>query len=59
MKPLVWMLSLGVLAACGADGEPVKPSMNTTVGVGGSGAYGATTVAATSGNTSVSVGLGL
>jgi len=28
-----------ILAACGADGEPVQPSVSASVGVGSSGAY--------------------
>lgn len=28
-----------VLAACGADGEPIQPTMNATVGIGSSGTH--------------------
>ncbi|UWQ92163.1 hypothetical protein K3727_05020 [Rhodobacteraceae bacterium M382] len=28
-----------LLSACGADGEPVQPSLNANVGISGSGAY--------------------
>ncbi len=37
------VLSLTVLAGCGADGEPVTPTLNATVGIGpgGVGTYGA------------------
>lgn len=27
------------LAACGADGEPVQPTLNANVGISGSGTY--------------------
>jgi len=27
------------LAACGADGEPIQPTMNASIGVGSSGTY--------------------
>ncbi|WP_420585190.1 argininosuccinate lyase [Ruegeria sp.] len=27
------------LAACGADGEPIQPTMNANIGVGSSGTY--------------------
>ncbi|WP_438826195.1 argininosuccinate lyase [Ruegeria atlantica] len=37
---LVFLISAGfVLAGCGADGEPVQPSMSANVGVGSSGTY--------------------
>ncbi|WP_167740220.1 hypothetical protein [Parasedimentitalea huanghaiensis] len=37
-----WMLSLvavGVLSACGVDGEPVQPSLNAGVSVSNSGVH--------------------
>jgi len=34
MKRIAAMLGLGLfLAGCGADGEPVRPSMNANVGI--------------------------
>ncbi|WP_170573824.1 argininosuccinate lyase [Ruegeria atlantica] len=37
---LVFLISAGfALAGCGADGEPVQPSMSANVGVGSSGTY--------------------
>ncbi|WP_264210968.1 hypothetical protein [Leisingera thetidis] len=33
------LLGLALLAACGADGEPVQPTLNAGVGVGGSGVH--------------------
>ncbi len=37
------VLTLIVLAGCGADGEPIQPTMNATVGVSSNGVntYGA------------------
>ena len=60
MKKLAAALALLTLAACGVDGEPVRPSMATTVGVGSGGdVYGGTSVGATLGNVTVGTGLGL
>ena len=53
--PIVALLAL--LAACGADGDPVRPSISTTVGVGSSGVHTSTSVSASKGNVSVAVGL--
>ena len=30
---------VAALSACGADGEPVQPTMGATVGIGSGGAY--------------------
>jgi len=57
MKALYALPLITLLAACGADGEPVRPSVSTTVGVGDSGVHTSTSVSATSGNVSVTVGL--
>ncbi|MDU8926138.1 hypothetical protein RXV86_01945 [Alisedimentitalea sp. MJ-SS2] len=38
------VLNLLALAACGADGEPVTPSMNTTVSITSSGVVTSTGV---------------
>ena len=59
MRVSMFLSALTVLAACGVDGEPIRPSMTTSVGVGSSGVNGSTTVKATKGNTSFEVGLGL
>lgn len=39
----IFLLGCIVLVGCGADGEPIQPSMNANIGVSGSGvnSYGA------------------
>ena len=37
MKTLVLIAGLALLSACGADGPPITPSINTTVAVGSEG----------------------
>ena len=59
MKRLCAILALSVLAACGADGEPIQPSMNTNVGVGQNGVSASTGVTVRKGPFSVGWGLGL
>ncbi len=39
MKTVLAMIALATLAACGADGEPVRPSMNAGVTVTPSGVH--------------------
>jgi len=57
MRVLAILPVIGLLAGCGADGEPVRPTLNTTVGVGSNGVHTHTRVGARKGNVSVSVGL--
>ena len=57
MKYLMTLPLLLALAACGADGDPIRPSMSTTIGIGDSGIHGSTSVSASKGNVSVTVGL--
>jgi len=52
-------MGLIFLAACGVDGEPIQPSMNTTIGVGSDGVHGAVGTSVVSGNISVHVGTSL
>jgi len=58
MRYLMALPLLAFLAACGADGEPVRPSVNTGISVNGDGdVRTSTSISAASGNVSVSVGL--
>ena len=49
----VLMSSILALAACGADGPPLKPSVNTTVSVGSGGVHTSTGVSVRSGPVTV------
>ncbi len=57
MKHLAALPIIALLAACGADGEPVRPTYSTTIGVGQSGVHTHTSVGARKGNISVRIGL--
>lgn len=59
MRVLSVVVACAGLAACGVDGEPVRPHVNTHVGVGKGGVHTSTNVGASVGNVSVGVGLGL
>lgn len=50
------LLSALALAACGADGEPVKPTANVNVGVGSSGVHTGASVGVRKGPWNISVG---
>ena len=58
MTRIIAVLALGVLTACGADGEPVQPSMNANVGVGPGGVSGSTGLTLKKGNFSLGPGTG-
>ncbi|MBO9411568.1 MULTISPECIES: argininosuccinate lyase [Ruegeria] len=45
------------LAACGADGEPIQPTMSANIGVGSSGTYGGVGVGLRKGGLGVFLGL--
>lgn len=45
------------LAGCGADGEPIQPTMSANVGVGTSGAYGGVGLGLRRGGLGVYLGL--
>ncbi|MBB4022679.1 MAG: hypothetical protein SWN98_07135 [Pseudomonadota bacterium] len=51
------LLAALALAACGADGPPVKPSVNTGIRIGTDGIRSSTSVGVDSGNVAVRVGL--
>ncbi|SFR98003.1 hypothetical protein [Yoonia litorea] len=57
MKPLVLIISLTVLAACGADGAPFVPTANLGLNIGPNGVTPGATVGASNGTVSVGVGL--
>ena len=48
-----------VLAGCGVDGEPIRPSMAANLGVGEGGLHTSTHLSAPAGNWTLSTGLGL
>ncbi len=50
------VVSLFALVACGADGPPIRPSVNTTVSVGSDGISTSTGVTVKSGPVTVGVG---
>lgn len=56
MKPAVLMLFASALAACGADGAPMRPSANVGMSVGSNGVSTSTVVGASNGTVSVGVG---
>lgn len=58
MKQIGFMILLATLAGCGVDGEPIRPSMTTYIGVGGSGTHVGTQVSVSKGNMTIGVGLG-
>lgn len=50
------LILTAMLAACGADGEPVQPSANVNVGVGTSGAHASANVGLSKGPWNLSLG---
>ncbi|MEQ8902950.1 MAG: argininosuccinate lyase [Roseovarius sp.] len=52
-------LALIALAACGADGDPVRPSVNTTVSAGTGGVHTSVSTGVRVGGVNVGVGVGL
>ncbi|SMX45380.1 hypothetical protein [Actibacterium lipolyticum] len=56
MKPAI-LFAVLTLAACGADGPPVKPTLNTSIGIGSNGVTTSSSVGVRTGNVAVSVGL--
>ncbi|WP_370402384.1 hypothetical protein [Sulfitobacter sp. JB4-11] len=59
MRVLVAMMALAAVAACGADGEPIQPTMNSTITLSNHGIGATTHVAATRGPVTFGLGLGL
>ncbi|RBW52251.1 argininosuccinate lyase [Ruegeria sp. A3M17] len=55
---VVLLIAAGVvLAGCGADGEPIQPTMSANIGVGSSGTYGGVGVGLRRGGVGVFLGL--
>ncbi|WP_058273686.1 MULTISPECIES: hypothetical protein [Ruegeria] len=55
---VVLLISAGaLLAGCGADGEPIQPTMSANIGVGSSGTYGGVGVGLRRGGVGVFLGL--
>lgn len=52
----VMALTIVLLAGCGADGEPIRPQVSTTVGVGSGGVTSSTSVTVERGPVTVGVG---
>ncbi len=59
MKTLVALMALTVLVACGADGEPTQPTMNSTITLSNHGIDGQTNVAVRRGPVTFGLGVGL
>lgn len=59
MRIITALLSAAVLAACGADGEPVQPSVNSTVTLSSSGVHAGTSLGLRQGPVAMTMGLGL
>ncbi|WP_371226260.1 hypothetical protein [Roseovarius sp. 2305UL8-3] len=58
MRLLMAIPIVALLAACGADGDPVRPNVSTGISVNSNGKVStATSVSASSGNVTVAVGL--
>ena len=58
LAPFAALPLIALLAACGADGDPVRPSASTTVGINSNGTVTTSTnVSASTGNVTLSVGL--
>ncbi len=53
MRTTTLIVGLALLAACGADGPPITPSINTTVSVGSEGVRTSTGVSVRSGPVTV------
>ena len=57
MKHLIWILALTGLVACGADGEPVTPSLDAGISVGTNGVSTRASVGVRQGPVNIRVGL--
>ena len=59
MKQLMILGAVTLLAACGVDGEPIRPSYNGTMSVGSDGVRAGVGTSVISGNVRVHVGTSL
>ncbi|MDW3118406.1 MAG: argininosuccinate lyase [Roseovarius pacificus] len=59
MTRIFGVLMLAALAGCGADGEPIRPTAQASVGVGSHGVNGAVGTTLRRGNVSVGMGVAL
>jgi hypothetical protein len=59
MRAILVGLGLMVLLGCGVDGEPVRPSVNTTVSAGSGGIHTSVGTGVRVGGVNLGVGLGL
>jgi len=57
MRAILVLIALATLAACGADGEPVRPSVNAGVSITPSGVSPSVSVGTRVGPVNVSIGL--
>ncbi|MHC0054199.1 hypothetical protein [Actibacterium sp. D379-3] len=57
MRIAALFVALTALSACGADGPPVKPTLNTGISVGSNGISTNSSVGVRAGNVAVAVGL--
>jgi len=57
MRTVLAMIGLATLTACGADGEPVRPSMNAGVTVTSSGVHPSVSVGTKVGPVNLILGL--
>ena len=57
MKRALCLVALLSAAACGVDGEPVRPSANLAIGVGSSGVNAGGTIGVSKGPLTVGVGV--
>ena len=57
MKVIASLLIVVLLAACGVEGDPIRPTANLGVSLGSSGVRTTTSVGLSKGNVSVGVGL--
>lgn len=58
MRMLAALMALTTLVACGADGEPTQPTMNSTITLSNHGLGGQTNLAVRRGPVTIGLGVG-